>query len=109
MGLIACRRWKSALDGLDVLDPSSVCEEEMTMGDSLHARTERLSRHTREHVHDVSAWLQYTVHQQDVLLMSGWLHFNSVSSQNSLEVDLTSTCTENSSDTFVSLCGMAVQ
>lgn len=86
--LLACRRWKAALDGLDVLDSSSVCEEDMTMGDSMHARTERLSRHTREHTHDVSAWLQYTQHQQDVLLMSGWLQLRSISSPSFLDASL---------------------
>ena len=71
MLLLAYRRWKSALDGLNVLESSNVCEENVTMGASMHARTERLSRHAREHAHDVNAWLQYTLHQQDVLLMSG--------------------------------------
>jgi hypothetical protein len=67
----SCRRWKSALDGLDVMDPSNVSEDAMTVGEAMHARTERLSRHTREHAHDVNAWLQYTLHQQDLLIMSG--------------------------------------
>jgi hypothetical protein len=70
-----CRRWDThALDGLDVLDPSNVSEEAMTVGEAMHARTERLSRHTREHIHDVNKWLQYALHQQDLLVMSGETH-----------------------------------
>lgn len=67
------------------------------MGDAMHARTERLSRHTREHAHDASAWLQYTLHQQDLLLMSGAMQFRSRFAFRPLQAALKSTLSDYSS------------